>query len=132
MLPADPPDFLDLAARKLDWIDARSRLLAGNVANADTPGYMPRDLAPFVASVANARLALRRTDPNDMVGGGETEAIGIEPSSSMAGETSPDGNGVSLDEQMRLLASNDQDQNLVTTLYHRYAGMTDLALGVSG
>ena len=128
MTATDPSDFFDLAARKLDWLNDRAGVLAGNVANADTPGYKPRDLAPFSSFVTNAPLSLATTDPSDFEGA----AFDAEPETSEPAETAPDGNSVSIDQQMRLIASNDQEQGVVTTLYKKYLGLTQTALGVSG
>ena len=128
MLSFASDDFLSLADSKLRWIDARTRVLAGNIANADTPGYVARDLSPFPDTLSPFAIAMTRTDPADL-GGVDDQGPAITPSGE---ERSIDGNGVSLDQQMRLVAENDQDQRLVTTLYKKYVGMTDLALGASG
>ena len=45
-------DILGLAASRLDWLDDRQRVLARNIANSDTPGYVPRDEQPFGKSLA--------------------------------------------------------------------------------
>ena len=45
---ASPPLF-DLLESKLGWIESRQRVLSQNIANADTPGYRTRDVAPFSA-----------------------------------------------------------------------------------
>ena len=129
MLPASQTSFLDLAERKLEWIDARSRVLAGNVANADTPAYEARDLAPFASMLAPGSLPLATTDARDLPGSPSADATATDDE---ADETSPDGNAVSVDQQMRLIAANDQDQGVVTTLYRKYVGMTATALGISG
>ncbi len=129
MLTGPQMSFFDLAERKLDWIDARTRVLAGNVANADTPGYQARDIAPFASLMPETSMGLELTDPSDLP---EAAASGPEVSSTDEAEASPDGNTVSIDQQMRLIAANDQDQSVVTTLYKKYVGMTDIALGLSG
>ena len=36
-----------LAERRIAWLEERQRVLAQNIANADTPGYQPRDLGDF-------------------------------------------------------------------------------------
>ena len=46
MAISDLPIFSMLRTR-MNWHQERQRLLAENVANADTPGYRPRDLAPL-------------------------------------------------------------------------------------
>ena len=127
MLSLAADDFLSLADSKLRWIDARTRVLAGNIANADTPGYVAHDLSPFPDTLSSFDIAMTRTDPADL-GGVDEQSPVIAAGES---ERSIDGNGISLDQQMRLVAENDQDQRLVTTLYKKYIGMTDLALGAS-
>ena len=46
MAISDLPIFSMLRTR-MNWHQERQRLLAENVANADTPQYRPRDLAPL-------------------------------------------------------------------------------------
>jgi flagellar basal-body rod protein FlgB len=41
-MSADP---VALAERRLHWLDRRQQVLARNIANADTPGFRPSDLA---------------------------------------------------------------------------------------
>ncbi len=129
MTSTDPPNFFDVAERKLSWLDERAGVLAANVANGDTPGYKPRDLAPFASFLSGSSLGLTTTNHADLSGRAlpDDDAAPVEGS-----ETGPDGNSVSIDQQMRLVAANDQDQSVVTTLYKKYVGMTELALGVSG
>ncbi len=57
--PSGGGDFFALAARRLDYIDQRQRVLAQNIANANTPNYQARDLSPF-----EARRASRIVDPS--------------------------------------------------------------------
>ena len=129
MTSTDPSNFFDVAAQKLDWLNARAGLLAANVANADTPGYKPRDLAPFSSLLSGSSLGLTTTDRSDLSGSASSD---FDAAPTEGSETAPDGNSVSIDQQMRMVASNDQDQSVVTTLFKKYVGMTDLALGVSG
>ena len=63
---------------KLSYTNERQRLIAQNIANADTPGYAPMDLKPFTfqqalngASGASAGsgsggLEMQRSDPRHM------------------------------------------------------------------
>ena len=125
MLPTTAPDFFDLAERKLDWIDQRTRMLAGNVANADTPGFRPRDLQPFSRSLSPFQLDLTRTDPADIAAPDDAGQAARD----ITTEQSPDGNGVSLEHQMKLVADTNAQQQLTTTLYRKYVGLTMTALG---
>ncbi|MGB6585347.1 MAG: flagellar basal body protein, partial [Pseudolabrys sp.] len=39
--------ILSMLRTRLDWAQARQRVLAENVANSDTPKFRARDLAPL-------------------------------------------------------------------------------------
>ena len=39
--------LLELASQQTQWLSARQRLIAGNIANANTPGYTSMDIQPF-------------------------------------------------------------------------------------
>ena len=55
-----------LAETRLRWLDARQRVLAQNVANADTPGYRPSDMRPFAQALAGAQGVMAQTDPRHL------------------------------------------------------------------
>src|SRR5258705_536941 len=55
---AEIPLFAMLRGR-LGYLSERQRVIAENVANADTPGYAPHDLKPFSVQAAIAASALR-------------------------------------------------------------------------
>ena len=73
--------------RYMDLLSARQRLVASNIANADTPGYHTQDI-DFQAEFRNAAGGPPRT----------TEVLGLQVKN--------DGNDVSLDRESRLLAEN--------------------------
>ncbi len=73
--------------RYMDLLSARQRLVAANIANADTPGYHTQDL-DFQAEFQRA-------------GGGPPRAADV-PGLAVKN----DGNDVSLDRESRLLAEN--------------------------
>ncbi|MBC8132282.1 MAG: flagellar basal body rod protein FlgB [Deltaproteobacteria bacterium] len=95
-------------------------VLAGNIANSDTPGYKPKEL-DFSQAMAAAQQAanagtLAATDQRHMgVNGASADGTGISRATSAAttlvrdgGGTSPsiDGNQVDLDRTMAGLAEN--------------------------
>ncbi len=59
---------------------ARQQVLAENVANADTPNYQAKDLAPpdFQRELTTASLALQRTSPGH-IGGARAAATWNSP-----------------------------------------------------
>lgn len=119
--------LFDLADRRLSWLDQRLSTLAGNVANADTPGYRPRDLAPFAASVGQfgGMLAPTRTNRMHFSSG----ASGAALIAATDGERAPDGNGVSLDTEMLRMSQTDAAHELVREIYKKYLGMFRTAAG---
>ncbi|MBC7154647.1 MAG: FlgB family protein [Rhodobacteraceae bacterium] len=79
---------------------ARQTAVAGNVANADTPGYRARDAAPFAQtyeSMNTGAAAMRATRPGHVGAGQAGPAIGLR---NVAGEAAPNGNSVSLEAEM--------------------------------
>jgi len=84
--------------RYLDLLSSRQKLVASNIANADTPGYKAQDIDfqfEFM-SLAKGEQPLAIATP------GLTEK--------------PDGNNVNLDRESRLLAENAIRFNLASTL----------------
>ena len=123
--------LFDLAARRLDWLGRRQTVLAQNIANIDTPGYTPRDLPPFAATLASAAGAagtLRRTSPRQLPGAGAD--LLADPARPEA--RAPDGNAVALATQLKDVADTTTDQKLVTTIYAKYLAMFRLTLGHGG
>lgn len=90
----------------------RQRVIANNVANINTPGFK-RSTVVFEQELRRAigrgsRLALARTNPAHLAGNGPLTPSEVEPQVVRETSTSlrPDGNNVSLDEEMVNLAMN--------------------------
>jgi flagellar basal-body rod protein FlgB len=83
----------------MDLLAARQKLVARNIANADTPGYKTQDI--------NFQQELQR-----MSGPAGDPAV-TEPSGLI---TKSDGNNVSLDREARMLSENDIRFNIATQL----------------
>lgn len=118
--------LLDLAERRLVWASQRETVLAQNVANADTPGWRPRDIAPFSAALGAASATLARTDPGHLAGTVDPDLLAgtAKPSG-----REPDGNAVSLDRELTKVADTETTQSLVTAIYKSYLGLFRTALG---
>jgi flagellar basal-body rod protein FlgB len=84
--------------RYMDLLSARQKLVASNIANADTPGYRTKDLdfqSEFQSAIGDAS-----THP--------IEVAGLKVKN--------DGNNVSIDRESRLLAENGLRFSLATQL----------------
>jgi flagellar basal-body rod protein FlgB len=117
-----------LAEQKLSWLDARQRQLSQNIANADTPGYQPRDVLPFSSVMQQLEITPTRTSPLHLAGFSEH----VPGTARTVAETAPDGNSVSLEGEMTKVAQDDTSQQLVGNLWKSYMGMFMTALGKSG
>lgn len=121
----DPADIglFRLAGQRLAWVDQRQQLLAQNVANANTPGFQPRDLPSFAGTLTQA--ALTRTSPLHISASGHDATAALARSSSRA----PGGNGVSIEDELSKVADTAGIQQLVINLEHSYIGMFRTAVG---
>ena len=78
--------ILSMLRTKMQWHQERQRLLAENVANADTPNFRPRELnAPeFRSARCRRRSALQRTDCAHIAGLGSGDPrFGVERQAAM-------------------------------------------------
>ena len=120
---------IGLAERRLAWLDSRQRVLAQNIAHADTPGYRPRDLPDFARLLANrAGVGLARTDPRHLAPAGGNARARIDRT---AGDVAPNGNAVSLDREALKVADTDSAHALAINLHRSWLGMFRTALGRS-
>lgn len=90
-------DIADLA-RYMDLLSARQKLVAANIANADTPGYKAQDIDFQFEFVT-------------MANGEQPQTIAAQGLSEK-----PDGNNVDIDREARLLAENAMRFNVASTL----------------
>ena len=120
--------LLDLAERRLAWADRRQSVLAQNIANVNTPRFKPHELRPFAAALDQVLTVVPvRTRPNHLAG---TAAVMMpDEVVDRAHMQAPDGNAVSLDEQLVKLAETETTHRLATTIYRKYIGMFSTALG---
>ena len=121
-------DVFSLAERRLNWLARRQDVLAQNVANANTPGYQPKDIKPFSAVLDHQEsLGVNRSSPLHL-GGVAASGTALTTNSR---ERSPDGNAVSLETELGHVADTTGQQELVSNLYRKYHGMFRIALGRS-
>ena len=118
---------------KMHWHQERQKLLAENVANADTPRFKPRDLAPLKAPQSagmtqTANLAMTRTDAGHINASGGTGSS--FPEARRGGyETRPAGNAVNLEDEMQKVAANQMDYQAAASLYSRSLSLLKTAIG---
>jgi flagellar basal-body rod protein FlgB len=121
--------LFSLITNRMSWLSSRQSVLAENVANSDTPGYIARDMRPL--------------DFEQMMsqGGGESlnttnvRHISVRPPSPFEAEEafgeggSPTGNVVSLEQEMIKLSDTQLQYQTATNLYQKAVNMFRTALG---
>lgn len=107
----------------------RQRVIATNVANADTPGYRARDLPEFEESLRRGSLELRTTRAGHLaagLSGPPFRAVEAE------GEPSPNGNTVSLEDEMVRSADAKREFDLSLAVMQSGLNLMRTAIGRRG
>jgi flagellar basal-body rod protein FlgB len=115
----------------MQWHQERQKVLAENVANADTPKFRPKDLTPIdfgarAQPAGGQQLALALTSPAHLSSPAATGGFGtVKP----LYDVKPAGNAVNLEDQMIKVANNQMDYQAATSLYSRSMGLFKVAMG---
>jgi len=57
----EPVNLFDLASKQAEWLAVRQTAVAGNIANANTPGYLANDVEPFEKVLDRTAVTLAST-----------------------------------------------------------------------
>ena len=119
---------------RLGYLSQRERLISQNVANADTPGFMPRDLKPFTVQAgtgaqAGQALAPARTNPGHLGLAGQTgsRSQAYSPVDAPDSETTLDGNRVVLEDQMMKMTEARLDYDTAIGFYQKSMNLLRMA-----
>lgn len=115
---------LNMASALARYAAARHEVLAQNIANADTPGYRAKDVEPF--DQAYQRIAEDGTNAS-----GAEDSVWRVVTSSDPGAMSPNGNSVSLEDQMIKSVEAQQDHDAATAIYKKSIDILRMTLGRS-
>ena len=125
---ADLPLLSQIKGR-LTWLDERQRVIAQNVANSDTPGYVSRDLqlpTDFAAALTRGGpLTMARTSAMHIAPPGQParfDAVAAPDS-----ETTLDGNAVVVEEQMLKMAESRMAYDAAIGFYQKSMQMLRMA-----
>lgn len=134
----DLPDIplLSMLKTRMSWLNQRQDVLTQNVANADTPGYVAHDLKQVdfsdalrqVNGPAQAASQLAVTDPRHISppSSGQSSFEDVELRDS---EASPNGNSVSLEQEMIKVSDTQAEFQAATNLYSKALSMMRTAIG---
>ncbi len=121
--------FFQLASQRMSWLAANQRVVAENIANADTPGFKAREVSPFEALVDGSRTGgVRTTHAGHIQGGGHVGGLRATADSA-AWETTIDGNTVVLEQQTLKAAEISESYQLAAQLYGKGHQLLGIAVG---
>lgn len=124
--------LINLASSLASHAYTRHGILAENVANADTPGYRARDLTPFSETFSDKvqvrPFTARATSPGHI--GFNAENVPFQVNEVAAfGSEQPNGNTVTLEDQMIRSAEVKQQHEMALGVYMKSLGILRLGLG---
>lgn len=138
MRPDDIP-VLGVLRQALGYHSDRQRVLAENVANANTPGYVPDDIpqAEFERALSGAmgasRVTLNATEAGHITGrSGRGTQHGWRAVSTPDSETTINGNAVVLEEQMVRSGENRMRFETALGLYQKSLALIRMAARAPG
>jgi len=126
------PGIFSLLGKRMDWLGQRQQVLAQNIANADTPDYVPHDLKPQEFRRMVERNFAPSLKPVATQGGHiQTSSLkaddrGVEDKNPY--EIAPSGNAVVVEEQLVKVTQTQNDYNAITNLYKKQVAMFKMAL----
>ena len=127
-------NFFNAVTGRMAWLQERQKVLAQNVAHADTPNYVAKDLKQpdfktLLGQQSSSRLNVRAThrshmsaSPANTIG---TQRFKIEPH---AMEATPTGNAVILEEEIMKVAQTTVEFNVMTNLYRKGVSLMRIAI----
>jgi flagellar basal-body rod protein FlgB len=123
-----------MMSKRMAWLAQRQQVLAQNIANADTPGYKPRDLKPLgfkeLARNSLASLKPKATHGSHIATPSGARATGFSQTvQKETAETTLSGNAVVLEEQLMKANQTAMDYEMTTNLYRKHVAMIKDALG---
>jgi len=122
---------LGMARKAMDWVAHRQQVLSENIANADSPGYLPSDLKPLnfknvLHDTAQPAVLPVQTDPRHIVPKlTDPNVVEVQKTDY---ESSPNGNAVILEEQMNKVGDSKAMYEQVTALFQKNVSLLRTAI----
>jgi flagellar basal-body rod protein FlgB len=130
----DLPDvpLLSMLRERMNWLHQRQDVLSQNVANADTPGYVAKDLKPLDFEEALGQTtngaALMTTNARH-IALTPSHAATFEDHETPDQESSPNGNSVALEAEMVKVSDTQAEFAAAANLYAKTMTLMKTAIG---
>ena len=125
-------NIFEAIGRKMSWLGQRQSVLSENIANADTPDYVPQDLKtgafPRALATAARRVQPTATNAQHLQGIGPKKGSYDESEQRGVYEVAPSGNAVVLEEQLVKVGQTQMHYQAMTNLYRKHLSMIRTAL----
>lgn len=139
-------NLMSAMLKKMDWHEERQKIIAQNIANADSVGYRPMDMKPLdfkqilggstsslsmsVAGSSGGAMSMAATNSThfgaeNMAGSGQ-KLPSVKQKDVY--EVAPAGNAVVLEDQLLRMNENYTDHAFVSNLYQKNLAMLKMAL----
>lgn len=116
-----PIQLFELASRQAQWLAVRQNVVAGNIANANTPHYASKDIKPFDSVMKETGFQLASTNPAHFTSSPMSDQV-TETSLISDAEVQQSGNSVELEKELMKSGEVKRDYELNTGLvksFHR-------------
>ncbi|MGB3416764.1 MAG: flagellar basal body rod protein FlgB [Mesorhizobium sp.] len=95
----EPVTLFNLASKQAEWLAVRQSSVAGNIANANTPGYTATDVVPFEKVLDQTSVSLRATQSGHLGFGASEAGLTVRPQE-FDGAIMPSKNTVVLENEL--------------------------------
>lgn len=121
----------NMANQNMQYLQAKQQVIAENIANASTPGYLARDVEKpsfeqEISATSGLKLSTTNSKHISSVGTKENSAYRVytpKPSEALT----IDGNGVILEQQMNEASKASSEYKRMITIYNKYKSMIQMA-----
>ena len=117
----------DALTQRMNFLTQRQGVVASNVANANTPGYISKDLVSGGSKPSDSSFRLAMTRAEHIRG--MANAVNAGTTTEDTRFMQHNGNSVRLDEEMLKMTDIQLNYRMMTELYSKQVGMQKMALG---
>ncbi|TPM97762.1 flagellar basal body rod protein FlgB [Mesorhizobium sp. B2-1-3A] len=123
----EPVSLFDLAAKQAQWLSVRQSAIAGNIANANTPGYTANDVEPFEKVLDRTAVSLQTTETGHLGSAATNAGFTIKPQED-DGVVMPSKNTVVLEDQLLKAGEVRRSFELNTAIVKAFHSMMMMAV----
>lgn len=136
---SDMPSIFSAIQLRMQNLSQRQQVIAQNLANSETAGYKARDVAePNFGSLLDSANGISVAKPQVQLTGAMQRMGARQPIASGlvfdkdVSETKPDGNNVTLEDQLLKMGKVQADFSAMTNIYRKQMVLLKTALGRGG